>query len=74
MADIRKVSGADELTLEAIIDRSSVYAVLMALGRITAAKAEHIRVNWQDDTLARQWDRASNPIDRLATKIGPFSI
>lgn len=64
----------DEQTLEQIIDRSSVYAVLMAITRIIAWKAEHIRSNWQDEQTAKVWERTGKHLEYLALKISPFSV
>ena len=41
--------------LEALIDRCGLSSVLMALSEICGEKAEHIRSNWQDEALARDW-------------------
>lgn len=68
----RVVTPQDERTLEDIVDRSSVYAVLCSLARICAAKAEHISDAWQDTRLARVWMRGSVRIDTFARNIGPF--
>ncbi len=45
--------------LENIIDRHSLSAVLLALEVVCGEKADHIRANWQDKTLAREWDKYS---------------
>ena len=43
--------------LEDILDKSSMRNVLDALGEICYEKAEHIRINWQDEPLAKLWDK-----------------
>ena len=56
MATTRVVTPEDAMALETLIDRTSVSAVLESLGEICSEKAEHIRENWQDTQLARDWD------------------
>lgn len=46
-------------TLESLIDQTSLLDVLVALELVCAEKADHIRHNWQDAKLAKDWDRAS---------------
>lgn len=48
--------------LEALVDGASLQGVLMALSDICGEKAEHVRTNWQDRGLARQWDTACGAI------------
>lgn len=61
--------------LEGLIDKwrtstdtpaSVLTSVLSSLASICAEKAEHIRSNWQDEPLARQWENLCEPIDSLA--------
>jgi hypothetical protein len=60
----------EELTaLEAMIDKHGLRNVAQALSDIAAAKAEHLRYNWQDSRLAREWDKASNGFDVVARRI-----
>jgi hypothetical protein len=42
--------------IESIVDRNSVRYVLEALAEVCSAKADHIRENWQDESLAKAWD------------------
>jgi hypothetical protein len=45
-----------ELTdLEALMDRRGIEDVLVAISEICDEKSEHIRINWQDLTLALRW-------------------
>lgn len=53
--------------LERIIDRTTLAQVCEALARISHAKAEHVRSNWQDNALARCWERAAGRLMTLAT-------
>lgn len=50
-------------TLEQIVDRHSMHAVLEALETVCHAKADHLVSNWNDEGAARVWKR-------LAGKIG----
>lgn len=54
-------------TLEAIVDASSLAAVLEGLSEVCHAKAEHIRSNWQDRLSACVWDAAGLTITKAAT-------
>lgn len=47
-------------TLEAMIDRTSLTAVLEGLFDVCGDKAEHIRANWQDEQTAKVWDIAQD--------------
>ena len=58
-----------EVALEGLIDKSSVKTVLEAITDICNAKAGHIRSNWQDEPLARSWEREANTIDRILPQI-----
>jgi hypothetical protein len=52
--------------LERLIDRTSLKLVLLELAAICCAKSEHIRVNWQDDNYAAQWDAHGIKIAEIA--------
>lgn len=49
-------------TLETLIDRNGLAAVLSALSQICSDKAEHLRSNWQDEASAKEWDKHSRRI------------
>jgi hypothetical protein len=55
--------------LETLVDKTSVVDVLRALADVCYAKSEHIRTNWQDDILAKLWERSANQIQAFSTKI-----
>jgi len=46
-------------TLEALVDKHGLLHVLTGLECICGEKAEHVRTNWQDEPLAKLWDKAS---------------
>ena len=61
-----------EIALEGILDKVqnadpalNVRAMLDALTDIANAKAEHVRSNWQDEPLAREWERIARKLDRV---------
>lgn len=53
-----------EEQLEKMIDSIGLEKVLEMLSAICAEKAEHVRSNWQDVTLARAWERNAKAIDK----------
>lgn len=58
----------DELAerLEKLVDARSMASVLQTLAEIAEAKAEHVRTNWQDKTLAKEWDKIGRRVSKLA--------
>ncbi len=52
---MRDLNTSEKLELETLIDRCGLSSVLMALSEICGEKADHIRSNWQDEHLARDW-------------------
>jgi hypothetical protein len=56
--------------LEELVDSTSVSDVLQMLSEIYFEKSEHIRDNWQDEPLARIWERAGNRIAAFHAKLG----
>lgn len=55
-----------EPTLEQIIDAQGLATVLERVADICGAKAEHLRVNWQDQSSARSWDKAARAVLRCS--------
>lgn len=60
--------------LEALIDKHGLLHVVCGLDLICGEKAEHIRANWADPALAKQWDRASNALYTASKKIEELLI
>jgi hypothetical protein len=56
-------------TLETLVDQTSVVEVLRALADVCYEKSEHIRTTWNDQILARLWERSANQIQAFSTKI-----
>ncbi len=59
----------DSVTLELMIDRLGMRAVLALLAAIASEKAEHVRSAWQDEHTASDWDRAASAIDKASSKV-----
>ncbi len=53
--------------LEAFVDTIGLSMILSDLSEIASEKAEHVRSNWQDHTLAQLWDRAAHRLDTAST-------
>jgi hypothetical protein len=58
----RDLTQLERMALEAVIDDSSVKAMLEAISEICGEKAEFIRSQWQDHATARIWDAAAGHI------------
>jgi hypothetical protein len=54
------------VALEVMVDRAGMANVLYALAHIAAMKAGHIECNWQDQTLAKEWYKTGDKLDRFA--------
>jgi hypothetical protein len=54
--------------IERIIDQASLRQVLEAVAYVCWEKAEHIRSNWQDEHLARDWDAAGKVVDTASRR------
>lgn len=52
--------------LELQIDYRGLDVVLAELSLVCGEKAEHVRHNWQDNTLAAIWANADRALDKLA--------
>lgn len=46
-----------EQQLEEILDKHGLDYLLSALARVCSEKAEHVREVWQDEEMAKRWDR-----------------
>ena len=55
-----------EHDVERLIDKYGLSTILGSIAQICFEKAEHIRANWQDEPLARAWDRVGKALDRAA--------
>ncbi len=52
--------------LEQMIDEHGLGHVLAGLGLVCFEKADHLRVNWQDNQTARAWDHMGKRLDKTA--------
>lgn len=55
----KRLQAPDADDLEHMLDRYTLADLLDGLATICAEKAEHVRSNWQDETTAKLWERAS---------------
>lgn len=55
--------------LEIIIDSNGLNAVIDALAAIACEKADHIRSNYQDEHLAKSWEKDQKRLDSIMEKI-----
>lgn len=65
----RELTEAYKNDLEAMIDSTSLSAVLQALSEIARDKAEHINHAWQDTSLASVWEHAAKKIEKANSLI-----
>lgn len=56
------------VTFEGAIDSHGLANVIDALSEICAAKADHIRENWQDSNTAHPWARMSEVLRTAETQ------
>lgn len=55
--------------IEALIDKTTLCAVIDALATVCDEKASHIRETWQDNETARAWDDAGGKLAKLGTRV-----
>jgi len=51
--------------LEDLIDKHGLSGVVSALSDICYEKANHVRTNWQDEVLAKAWEKNAKVLDRV---------
>lgn len=57
------------VALEGMIDAAGLRNVVWALAHICWGKADHVRSNWQDEQLARDWEVNASMLDRFVEKL-----
>ncbi len=67
IADVRTHNQTLDL-LESLVDRHDLPALIEALAEICSAKADHVQESWQDETLAKYWDRRAALLLNAAEK------
>jgi hypothetical protein len=55
--------------LEKLVDAYGIAEVLSGLSKVCSEKAEHVAVEWQDTTLAKNWMKLSTKLDRVSANI-----
>jgi hypothetical protein len=55
--------------LESIIDGHRLCGTLRMLAGVCFEKAEHVRTNWQDETLAKMWERDAETLLKCAERV-----
>jgi hypothetical protein len=55
--------------IEQMVDKVGLSKFLFLLAEVCNDKAEHLRTNWQDRNLAKEWDADAKQIEKLAAKI-----
>ena len=61
-----------ETAIEAMIDVAGLSNTLDAISQVCYAKAEHLRVNWQDHKSAEDWEKFAGLIDNLACRTANY--
>lgn len=56
----------DDVALEGLVDKYGFRAVLMALGAVAAAKADHLENFWKEKALAAAFVDASRELQRAS--------
>ena len=56
-------------TIENIIDRVGVDELIEMLEMICNEKADHLRVNWQDPSLAKAWEKQGDAFARISLTV-----
>ncbi len=69
-----KLTNAQATALEILIDQTSPEAVFRAIAEIAGEKADHVRSNWQDEALARQWEAILVIADKARTKTADIQL
>lgn len=64
----RAMAGTLKDDMEQFIDRESLDALLYLVQEICLEKAEHIRSNWQDEALAKEWEYHVDSIEVTRTE------
>ena len=56
-------------TIEQIIDKVGISGICLLISEICNEKAQHVRENWQDENLARDWNHDARVIDKITGKL-----
>ena len=58
-----------QFDIEELIDKHGLDEVLKAIVETCWEKADHVRVNWQDENLAKSWEKNGELLDKAITKL-----
>ena len=58
-----------ERLLEGMVDSRSLAAIVYLLSTICTEKADHIRTNWQDEALAKVWERNARKLAHVGDEL-----
>jgi hypothetical protein len=72
MSDFKPGSLSEQL--ETLLDKHGLLAIATALEGLCSDKAEHLRVNWQDRSSAKVWDRAAKHLDTLTNHVAKLDL
>ena len=64
----------DAAVIETLIDRVGLYETVSLIEAICASKADHIRSAWQDEPLARVWERAGRDLCHASAKFAGIEV
>jgi hypothetical protein len=65
----RELAQTDIEAIEARVDFYDFTAVVEALVTIAHEKAEHVRSAWQDEALAKSWERKARVLDKAVAML-----
>jgi hypothetical protein len=51
--------------LESLVDKLTLSAILEMLERICHKKSENSRIHWQDEKMAKLWEKAARQIEQI---------
>lgn len=63
-----QLSEKELFDLENLIDKRGIEDVLIAISELCGAKADHIKVNWQDMQLALRWHTLEGAVGCVVPK------
>jgi len=65
---MKKFENSQE-ALESLVDTQGLAEVVRMLAQIASDKAEHVRHAYQDEALAKTWDRKMMLLDNFSSKL-----
>ena len=68
------ITPQQKLTLEHLVDSTSLSDVLAALAEVCDDKAEHLLSSWQDEPAAKAWQKAASRVDECAHSVAVVEV